>query len=40
MSETAIGSYADNHSRLNANFRVWMGQIITYCENVNLRLGK
>jgi hypothetical protein len=39
MSEMAINSYADNYSRLSVNFRVWVGEMIAYCEDVNLRLG-
>jgi hypothetical protein len=39
MSELAITSYADNYYRLNAELRVWVGQTIAYCEDVNVRLG-
>jgi hypothetical protein len=39
MTEVAINSYADNYYGLNTDFRVWMGQTIKYCEDINLRLG-
>ena len=39
MGEVAITSYADNYEHLTPEFRVWMGQTIAYCEDVNLRLG-
>ena len=38
MTDKALNSYADNHSNLDLEFRVWMGQTIRYCEDVNLRL--
>jgi hypothetical protein len=39
MNEKARDNYKDFYSFMGTDFQVWMGEMISYCEDVNLRLG-